>query len=295
MFHNSTTLHHRRSEFPSISKERRLVHMNWLATQKLRAAVAWDYMRPLRSGARMYSWAFGWPLITRGADATMRAGQWTVDRAEWAGRTAVEGAKGAFQMTVSPFIQLGYSRLVAMKRTLWDTGWDAFKAVIKTPIRLATSPLEMARGVRDAVEGTFNSGKELTKSLFQLKLGDAVGHTRDALGSLLKPITRPARSVIEPTAVALSTAFGAQWQTVSTARNAITNTIPQGFDRIRNAPQVAEAYMLEKRAIIAAKKAALEQEKLEHEEALKAKIAADKGEDGAPPSGGGAGGGSKRA
>ncbi len=256
-----------------------MYEVGWVGRQKLRAAVAWDYMRPLRSASRMYSWAFGWPLITRGADATMRAGQWTVDRAEWAGRTAVEAGKGVFQMTASPLIQLGYSRLVAIKRTLWDTGWDAFKAVIKTPIRLATSPLEAARGVRDAVQGVFTNGQELAKSLAQLKLRESVTSTRDMVGSLLKPITRPARSVIAPTALALSTAFGAQWQTVSTARNAITNTIPQGFDRIRNAPQVAEAHMAEKRAIIAAKKAVLEQEKKEKADALKAKVAAEKGEE----------------
>ncbi|MFH0838201.1 MAG: hypothetical protein V1880_02965 [Patescibacteria group bacterium] len=292
MFHNSTTLHHSHGQLTMIGKESRLVHANWLARKQLQTAVIWDYMKPLRKGARLYSWAFGWPLITKGADLAMKGTRKAIDGIEWAGYTALEGAKGAAQMTVEPFARLGYSRLVAIKRTLWDGGWATLGAAIRTPIALAKSPLEAIRGCRDAVKGILSNGKEFISSLFRGRLGEAVTHTRAAIGSLFQPILRPARSILAPMALAAATFFNAQWQTVDTARNAITHVIPDGARRLWNAPQTASAIMAERHAVRDAAKAVLAKEKEEKKTALKAAIAEDKGE---ATGGKGGGGGAKKA
>ncbi len=95
--------------------------------------------------------------------------------------------------------------------------------------------------------------------------------------------------ILAPVGHLAGTAAGAELQTVSVARQAITETIPQGASRIWNAPSAASAALAEVQAERAAMKAALEKEREEKKAALKAAVAESKGE----AAKGGKGGGGK--
>lgn len=297
MFHNSTTLHHCHIQFIAVSKESRLVHLNWFATKRLQASVFWDYMRPLRRVAKIYSWGLGWPLITRGADATMKLLGRGVDRVEWAGYVASESAQGAFQMTATPLGMLVKSRLEMVKNFLWDVPIASFSAAIRTPIALAKSPFTMISGVRDAIKSVPGNVKEILNSVSQFKLMDTLKNTRKAVTDLfLPPFTKPAKSVLTPPAQLGGAVVKAHMLTPVAAYRAATEVIPEGFNRIKNSTATADAIMLEKARVRAAAKAVLETEKEANKEAWEAQKAesigraADGGKGGGGKGGGGGGG-----
>jgi hypothetical protein len=117
---------------------------------------------------------------------------------------------------------------------------------------------------------------------------DTLRNTRKAVTDvLLPPITQPLKPILRPSYEWAGTALGAELQTVSTARRAITDVIPNGARRIMNAPAVASAKVAERRAQRAAIKAAAEQEVAERKAALKAQVAEAKGEGGGPAAAGG--------
>ena len=283
MFHHSTTLHHSHRQFSGFTgRENRVVYeMGRLAKWKLKSAVAWDYMRPVRKLGRLYSWSFGWPLITKGADMTMKGGQKVVDGAEWSGYAAKEAAAGAAQSTLAPLAMGIKSRLVAIKRlALWDVPLATLGAAVRTPLAILKSPLDIWRGCKDLVKNTRENIGGLFNAVRGLDLGKMANYTRRAITDVLlpAPITKPIKSILEPTAHLISTAIGAEWQTVSTARTAITEVIPNGVRRMWNAPATASAIMAEKQARREADKAKLEQEREERRAALDAQVADAKGE-----------------
>ena len=259
--------------------------MNKLAEIGFKSKLAWDYMRPLRTGARVYSWGFGWPLITRGADMGMRAGQKSVDSVEIGAYTAAEAAKGAGQMTVSPLAILIKSRLTTIKRFMWDVPWASVGAAVRTPLAILKSPLEMFRGVEEAIGSIRGNVKELFNSVTQLKLMDTVRNIRNLVGdALLPPITRPVAPILQPAGNVASTAFEAEFQTVSRVRDIITEVIPGGWNRITNSHDTGKAIFAQKYAGRMARKAEAEKLKQEEKEAVEAQIRESRGK--AAPGGG---------
>lgn len=292
MFHASTTLHHRRNFFPASGRENRLVGINWFAEKRLQAAVVWDYLRGPRKLARLYSWGFGWPLIEKGFDYTVKGMDAAVDGAYWLGQTATEVGKGALQMTASPLLMLAKSRLTMIKRMLWDVPIATFSAAIRTPIALARSPLEMIRGVRDAIVSVPKNIGEIYNSVTELKLGETLNNTRKAITDVLfPPITRPLKPILAPAGHLIGTAAGAELQTVGVLGQIVTHTIPEGGQRIWHAGETASGRLAERRQHIEEAKAVLEKEKAEKEAALQAHIKSSRGEGG---EGGGGGGGKKK-
>ena len=287
MFHHSTTLHHSHKQFSGFTgRENRVPYMaGKLAEWKLKTLVAWDYLNPIRKAAKLYSWAFGWPLIVKGADLGMKGLGKVADGAEWSAHTALEGVKGTYEMTAKPLWMLGWSRMVAIKRMLIDVPLATASAAIRTPIAIAKSPFEMVLGVRDAIKSVPQNAMEIFNAVRQFRLGDMLSHTRKAITDvLLPPITRPLTPVLAPAVNIAGTAFGAEWQTVSTARTAITEVIPGGFNRIRQAPATASAELAVIREERLARKMAVQKEREAKREALRAQIAEAKGEAG--PGGG---------
>ncbi|MBN2306799.1 hypothetical protein JXD20_02340 [Candidatus Peregrinibacteria bacterium] len=292
MFHHSTTLHHSHTQFSGFTgRESRVVHMAGLgkvAEWRLKGAVAWDYLRGPRKLARLYSWSFGWPLIKKGADLGVQGMGKAADGAEWTGYAATEVAKGAGQMTISPLAMLAYSRLVAIKRlAFWDVPIKTLGAVVKTPFALLKSPWNFLKGVGESIGSVRGNISELFNSVRNYKLMDTLKNTRKAITDvILPPITKPLTPIVAPAVDLVGTAIGAEWQTVSTARTAISEVIPNGARRIRHAPDTASAILAQKKIIRETRKAALEQEAQEKRDALKAQVAEVKGE--AAPGGGGA-------
>lgn len=292
MFHNSSTLHHNRNLFPATSRESRLIHLNWFANKRLQAAVFWDYMRGPRRLARMYSWAFGWPLIKGAVNYGIQGLGKAVDGVEWTTQMAIEAGKGALQTTVSPLAMMAKSRLTMVKRMLWDLPIATASAIFRMPIALARSPLEMIRGVRDAVVSIPKNVGEVLNSVYQLKIGETLKNIRKTVSDvLLPPITRPLGPIFAPVGHFVDTAVSAEAQTWAVAGKIIKETIPEGARRIWNSPKKASAIMEEIQANRLAMKAAMEQEELARKEALKEAVAAEKGEGG--KGGGGKGGGAK--
>lgn len=273
--------------------------VGWLGRQRLRGAVAWDYLRPVRRLAKGYSWAIGWPLIVRGFDYTMKGLGKAIDGVEWTAHAGVEVAKGTFAMTAKPISRTAWSRLVAIKRlALWDVPLAAASAVIRTPIAIAKSPLEMVRGVRDAIFGNKEEGtkslvgntKDILNSISQFKFLDALSSTRKAITDvILPPFARPLKQIFAPSYNLVNTAVGAELQTVSAIRKGITDDIPGGYRRIVNSGSVASAKMAEVHARRAAIRAAYEKEEEERKAALKAQVAEARGEGGGAAKGGGMG------
>lgn len=276
MFHNSTTLHHSHSQSFALGKEKRLVYIGWLAQKKMVAAVGWEYMRPLRKVARVYSWAFGWPLITKGADLAMKGLDKTIHGAELAAHTALEGGKGVLQMTAEPIGRLVYSRLVALKRFLVDVPIATVSAAIRTPIALAKSPLEMIRGVRSAISSVPGNVGEIFNSIREFSLMDTLRNTRKAVTDvLLPPITMPVKPIFTPTYELGKTIFDANWQTVQTARSNLTQVVPNGARKVWNAPNAATVTVNAKRAERAAAQAVIDEEKKAKDDAWRTKVAAE--------------------
>lgn len=282
MFHNSTTLHHDRNLYSGSCRENRLAfELNWFAKKRLQSAVLWDYMRGPRKLARIYSWGFGWPLIKKGFDYTIQGMGKVADGVEWSTYAAIEAGKGAVQMAVSPMAMLAKSRLTMIKRMLWDVPIATASALIRTPIALAKAPIEMVRGVRDAIVSVPKNAGEILNSVFSLNVMDTLKNTRKLVtDALLPPISRPLMPVLAPAGHLVNTAAGAELQTLAVARQAITETVPQGFSRIMNAPATASATMAQLKAEREARAAALEKEQEEQRKALQAAIKENKGEGG---------------
>jgi len=249
-----------------------------METKKLQARVFWDYMNPVRKGARMYSWLFGGPIMVKGAKLGYTGLEKAVEGAEWTKNTTIEGVKGLYETTISPFLMLAKSRLVMVKRFLWDVPLATVSAAIRTPIALAKSPLEMARGVRDAIRSVPGNAKEVFNAVRNFRLGDAIGATRKAITDIiLPPITKPLAPIVTPSAKVVGEAFDAEWQTVTTLREAIGERIPGGARRIWNAPKESSAMLARAKAERAARRAALLKERDEKDSQIQQAIAKERG------------------
>ncbi len=258
-----------------------MVHVGWLAGKKMLLSVGWKYMLPLRKMARVYSWAFGYPLAAKGANLAMKGLGKVMYGGEWAAYTALKGAEGAAQMTVAPIAMLAHSRLVRLKRYLWNVPISTVSAAIRTPIALATSPREMALGVRDAIKSVPRNAMEILNSVRQFRLMDTLHNTRKAVTDvLLPPIARPVKSVLSSAYKLASTIFGAEWQTVSTARRAVTEVIPDGARKIWHAPASAKVIVDANQEGRLANLALKRQEKQEKKDIWNSKVDAEMNMDG---------------
>lgn len=209
-----------------------------------------------------------------------------VDGVEWAGHAAVEGTKGALEMTVKPPARLAWSRLVSIKRFMVDVPFASIGAAFRTPIALATSPRETIHGVREAIGSIPRNVTDIFNSIKQFKLWDAIKSTRRAITDvLLPPITRPAKSVLTPAYDLAKTIVQAEGQSVVAARRGIDDVFG-GWDRIKNAGTVASAEMAQIHQDRDILKAADDQEKAEKKASLKAAVAASRGESGGAQSAG---------
>jgi len=259
----------------------------WLAQKKMALSVGWEYMRPLRKMARIYSWAFGWPLVTKGAGLVMTGLRKAMYGGEVAAYTALEGTKGALQITVEPVARLAYSRLLAIKRFLWDVPIKTVSAAIRTPIALATSPRETILGVRDAIKSVPRNAKEILNSVRQFRLFDTLSNTRKAITDvILPPITRPMKPILAPAYDLSKTIFHANWQTVETTRDNITKVVPDGARRIWNAPGTAKGIVDANQEKRLAKLAIKQQEKQEKKDIWADKVATEMNMDGGARAGG---------
>jgi len=269
MFHHSTTLHHQHEFFSGSSREHRLVHAGKLAEWKIKGAMAWDYMRPLRKLGRIYSWAFGWPAISKGIDYSMQLGGKVVDGIEWGAYTASEGLKGALQMVSAPPAMVAYSRPVAIKRMLVDVPWATAGAAVKTPIAMMKAPFEFLGGVWDSIKKTRKNIGEVLGSVWDLDPMGVLKGTRQAITDVfVPPFQRGIMPVLAPAGQWIDTAGGAEAQTRTTIFRGAPQKFMEGLDRFWNAPSRATAIKAERDAIRQALREKNEKEKEANQKAL---------------------------
>ncbi len=239
-----------------------------------------DYLKPVGKVLRIPSLPITWP-IKKSAELTHLGLSKVVDGLEWSSHVARETAKGVFKAGVAPWLMLAKSRLVTVKRFLWDVPLASVSAAIRTPIALAKSPLEMVRGVRDGIKSIPGNVKELFSSLAHLRIGDMLRSTRKAITDvILPPIKRPMKPIIEPSLNLAGTAAGAELQTFTVGKQIVTETIPEGVSRAwpANSMRTSSAIMADVKAERALKKAVLAKEKAEKQEALQNMVNENKGE-----------------
>jgi len=223
----------------------------WLAEKSLSTRIALDYLKPIGKVARIPFLPVSWPL-KQAWNISYAGLSYGVNRAEWSTHVARESIKGLFQAGVSPWLMLAKSRLVTVKRFLWDVPIATASAALRTPIALAKSPFEMVAGVRDAIFGNdergtgsiFGNVKEIYNSITELNPKNIFDSTRKAITDvLLPPITRPLSPILTPIGNVLNVGIGAELQTGTTMMQAVTETIPEGLKRVWNAPDVATGIM----------------------------------------------------
>ncbi len=250
----------------------------YLGAKKLEFLSAMNSLKSLKGAAHTYSYAFGWPWIVDGAAYIGKGVRKAIEGIKWGAYAGYEAGKATtIGVGAVPFAAAA-SVPVAIKETLWDTGKAAFVAPFKMAWAAIKSPLEAARGVRDAVSGVFEHGKGFLNSLFSAKLGATVSHTRQAIGSLLKPFTRPLGKIAAPAAVVASTLIGAHMQPVKMVRTAITHTIPEQYQAFQGAGAVATAKIAKENLERDALKAQLKAVQEEKEAYWESAIAKHKGE-----------------
>ena len=280
MFHHSTTLHHSHHSHSGFTgREARVLHLNKFAEWGMKTRAVASYFSPLKRAAKLYSWAFGWPLIVKGADLSMKGLEKGLDGTQWAGHAGVEAAKASYEMTAKPFVVIpAWASLVAIKRFLVDLPIATFSAAIRTPIALATSPLHMVSGVRSAISSIPKSYEALKNSISQFRIGEIMGNTRRAITDvLLPPVTIPGKAVLGPVYNMVNTALGAKLQILSRMREAVTEVIPGGWNRMKNAGNVASMKLAVNQQARFARRAEKAAEKQQRQEAIDAYIAESRG------------------
>jgi hypothetical protein len=252
--------------------------MNFLTKAKLYSRIGWGYTKPFRSFMRYPLLPMTWP-IKKMASLGYKGLSKGVEGIEWTSHAVREGAKGVFKMGVSPFAMLAKSRLVTVKRFLWDVPIATASAALRTPIAIAKSPLEMVKGVRDAVTSVPGNVKEVFNSVRHLQFADAARNTRKLVSDLvLPPVTRPIAPILSPGANVIGKAAGAELQTLTTLKQAVTETVPDGARRFWNAPHTASSIMAQVQAKRAMEKAALAADRAKKEEAWQAEVSKATGE-----------------
>ncbi len=286
MFHHSTTLHHRNDSFSFFGRENRLVRVSYLEKGMAKTISFWDNFYYLRKALWYYSYSFGFPFLVKGLKYGWGGVKKSVDGIEWSGRALREGALGTAQMTVVPAGMLAWSRVRMVKRMVWDVPIETVKTVVKTPIALATSPLELARGVRDGIKSIPGNAMEIYNAITGLRVMDTLKGTRKAVSdTLISPAFRPVKPIVAPFYSLVNTAAGAELQSLATLRTAVTETIPNGGRRVWNAPTTASEEMAEVTSIRTALREQERAKKRERWEAIMAKERGEPANDNAMPKG----------
>lgn len=251
--------------------------MAWLQKKKLQGLVAWDYLEPFRKAAGITFLPVTWPMRKAYELGYLGLSKVT-ESAQWTRHAVTEALAGTFQTTVSPFMQLAKSRLITAKRFLWDVPIASFSAAIRTPIALATSPINMVRGVRDAIMSVPGNAREILSDVMNFRFMDAMKSTRKAVTDVLvPPFKRPIEPILRPGLEVIGKGVAAEFQTATTLGTAVTQTIPEGARRVWNAPGTASAIMAQIKAKRELNKAVLQQEKEEADKELEAMIRSEKG------------------
>lgn len=238
MFHHRSTLHHHhfnnQSSFGLTHQKRPVYLLGWVKSVPSYGRLAWDKLRPVRKFSKVYSWTFGGPLIWKGAKYTWKGMEKAVDAAEIGMHTGIEAAKGSAKMIGGLPARTAYSRLVMLKRMLWDVPAASFSAALRTPIAIAKSPLEAASGVRDAIKSIPGNLKEFYDNALNFRLGGMINSVRKGIKDVIyEPIARPIRPIIRPSADVIRQGIGAELQTIDQVRMAVRETIPSGYNQFR--------------------------------------------------------------
>ena len=187
MFHNSTTIYRFTRNTAFVSGERRMVYG---IGDKVQGAVGKILSFGKSKGKIFGRAAFDNPFFRlvfapffwakKGVDLAYEGTVRAAHKVEWAGRTAFEAGKGLlWKSTTRPALTLGLSALRNVKMCLWDLPISVVKGMIRFPIALAKSPLELVRGVRDSIVSVPKNVSELYTNLKQLDV-------RNSVRSLLK-------------------------------------------------------------------------------------------------------------
>ncbi|MDH5596752.1 MAG: hypothetical protein OEY44_01500 [Candidatus Peregrinibacteria bacterium] len=234
-------------------------------------------LKPLRKIARLPFLPVTWPL-KKVAQLGYKGLEMGIDGTTWSGHTGAEAAKGAGQILLAPPAMLVKSRLVTMKRFMWNVPLKLMSAAIRTPIALAKSPFRVVGGVREAIQSIPNNVGSFLNAARNFNLRDMMGATRDTIRDIIvPPIKNPLAPVLKPAGEVLDTAAGAELQTLTTIRQAITEVIPEGFERIKNSPNVGDAVVAENRIGRDLRKKAKEEEKKHKEDHYTTRIAEARG------------------
>jgi hypothetical protein len=265
MLLNSTTIHRFPKNTAFISGERRMVYgAGWDAVK----TAAGKTVSGTKSVAKFFNRN---PLFRftfapaywagRGVKWGYKGAQSAAYGAEWAGRTVVEGAKGALDMTGRPLWTLATSAVRDVKMCLWDLPFSILRGVIRLPIALAKSPIELVRGVRDSIVSIPKNARELYQNILQADVRGAVKTLlRTPKDIFVPPIARPLAPVLKPPAEVVSTGVRSKLQYLFAIKKA-GGEVVAGAKRIKNAPGAASTQMAAVTAARLEKKKKLEEEK----------------------------------
>jgi hypothetical protein len=251
MFHSSTTIYRFPKNTAFASGERRMVYgvlgavksavTTTFSVGKTATVATAKYLN--RNPIFRFAFApFYW--AGKGVKWGYEGTKYAAYQAEFAARTGIEAAKGlAWKSTTRPALTLGLSALRDVKMCLWDLPISVLKGMIRFPIALARSPLELVRGVRDSIVSVPKNVSELYKNLTQLDV-------RKSISSLFKlpkdiiapPIARPLGPMLAPAANVISTAARSKLQYLFAMKDAGSQVV-DGVKYIRNARQAAAAQM----------------------------------------------------
>lgn len=298
MFHASSTLHHHRSSFSGHSGESRLVYA-WTDAPKrwmLGGRVAWDYLSPVRKVTNVFFRPVTLPLEIAGR-ASMEALRSVIHGAEWTYFAGLEVGKGALGMTAKPLERLTKSRSIGrLKELMWNLPLATLSAAWRLPIAFATSPYEMAMGVREGANSVLGNIKGILKSLRDFRLGETIKNTRDLVWDTISPIVkRPLAPILAPLAAMAMTVYQGEVGNTATAFRESYNDILAGANTVKSAPNTASSIMAQRDQAAAMRKALLEEKKKEEEQAIADEVAKAQGKTPASEKKGGPGGAKKAA
>lgn len=269
MFHNSTTIYRFPKNTAFASGERRMAY-GILGTIKSAVTTTFSYGKGAtvtiakylnRNPVFRFAFApFYW--AGRGIKWSYEGARYAAYQAEWAARTGIEAGKGlVWKSMARPALTLGYSAIRDVKMCLWDLPISVLKGIIRFPVALARSPLELAYGVRDSIASIPKNASELYRNLVQLDV-------RNSVRSLFKlpkdiiapPIARPLGPMLAPPANVISTATRSKLQYLLAIRDA-GRQVKDGVNHIRNARQIAGVQMAAVTAARLERKRKAEEEK----------------------------------
>lgn len=206
--------------------------------------------------------------------------KWGALKTEWAGRTLYQGGVGAVKATARPALTLGFSALRDVKICLWDLPLSVLKGMIRMPIALAKSPVELVRGVRDSIKSVPKNTMEFLQNLKQLEVRNSIKSLfKIPKDFILPPFTRPLAPVLAPAGNVVATAARSKLQYLFAIKDS-AHQVADGVRHVRNAPNIASQNMAVVTAARAEKKKKRLEEKEEEKKEAMSKLSEAKGKGG---------------